>query len=181
MAMCGDRSRQARSIDGRKVWDIYELDAAFDELPLADVPSIAAQLVAHVRFRVSPDRRNLWRPMKAPSPATGDQIGDSALFVYRDCRGKVRHYVRRRGKPNVPLLSIGVFHKSGTVIAKGLSAAIVARAARAAGLPRPDAAGTVPRLTKYRPLAVTSRCGKLRTIPPVGRSGVRSYSHPIRP
>jgi hypothetical protein len=22
---------------------------------------------------------------------------------YRDCRGKVRHYVRRRGKPNVPL------------------------------------------------------------------------------
>jgi predicted DNA-binding transcriptional regulator AlpA len=35
------RMPKARSIDGRKVWDIHELDAAFDELPLADAPSIA--------------------------------------------------------------------------------------------------------------------------------------------
>jgi hypothetical protein len=27
----------------------------------------------------------------------------SYVQTYRDCRGKVRHYVRRRGKPNVPL------------------------------------------------------------------------------
>ena len=34
------RAPQPRMIDGRKVWDIYELDANFDELPRAESPSI---------------------------------------------------------------------------------------------------------------------------------------------
>jgi predicted DNA-binding transcriptional regulator AlpA len=35
------RAPQPRLIDNRKVWDIHELDASFDELPHAEVPSIA--------------------------------------------------------------------------------------------------------------------------------------------
>jgi hypothetical protein len=36
MAGCPD----PRVIDSRKVWDVYELDMAFDELPRQDIPSI---------------------------------------------------------------------------------------------------------------------------------------------
>ena len=32
-----------------------------------------------------------------------DKIKLPYVQAYRDCRGKVRHYVRRRGKPNVSL------------------------------------------------------------------------------
>jgi hypothetical protein len=36
------RAPRARLIDVRKVWDIHELDASFDELPHAGVPSLVA-------------------------------------------------------------------------------------------------------------------------------------------
>jgi predicted DNA-binding transcriptional regulator AlpA len=36
------RMPQPRMIDSRKVWDIHELDAMFDELPHAESPSIIA-------------------------------------------------------------------------------------------------------------------------------------------
>ncbi len=36
------RMPRPRMIDSRKLWDICELDAAFDELPHADSPSIVA-------------------------------------------------------------------------------------------------------------------------------------------
>ena len=35
------RMPRPRIIDSRKVWDVYELDMAFDELPREDGPSIA--------------------------------------------------------------------------------------------------------------------------------------------
>ncbi len=34
------RAPQPRMIDSRKVWDIFELDGSFDELPHAESPSI---------------------------------------------------------------------------------------------------------------------------------------------
>jgi hypothetical protein len=34
------RMPRPRVIDGRKVWDIYELDVSFDDLPRAESPSI---------------------------------------------------------------------------------------------------------------------------------------------
>ena len=34
------RMPHPRLIDGRKVWDVYELDASFDELPHTGSPSI---------------------------------------------------------------------------------------------------------------------------------------------
>jgi hypothetical protein len=36
------RMPTSRLIDSRKVWDIHELDAAFDDLPHAESPSIVA-------------------------------------------------------------------------------------------------------------------------------------------
>jgi hypothetical protein len=35
------RMPRPRTIDSRKLWDIYELDMAFDELPHEDSPPIA--------------------------------------------------------------------------------------------------------------------------------------------
>jgi predicted DNA-binding transcriptional regulator AlpA len=35
------RAPQPRLIDNRKVWDMFELDASFNELPHAENPSVA--------------------------------------------------------------------------------------------------------------------------------------------
>jgi hypothetical protein len=39
--VAGRRAPQPRMIDSRKVWDIFELDSSFDDLPHAESPTIA--------------------------------------------------------------------------------------------------------------------------------------------
>lgn len=104
-------------IDGRAVWDIRALDAAFDVLHRPGPPAIPAKVIAHVirvyseNIQDKESRRNLdGKPTRTISVSSNSATEEKAMrnkwkYVHRfkDRHGRFRNYFRRRGYPFAPL------------------------------------------------------------------------------